>query len=120
MALIDDAHAKNPERPGLDLNELRMALREQTAELFAALIEELCRDGFVRTGSAIARAAHRPELPPKLRFTEQKIREALSRKPFDPPPRREIESDAAVRQGLRFLIESNRVIELGSDIVLLT
>ncbi len=50
---------------------------------------------------------------------ERKIREALSQKPFDPPPRREIEPDRGARHVLRFLIESGEVIEVGPDAVLL-
>jgi selenocysteine-specific elongation factor len=40
-------------------------------------------------------------------------------KPFDPPPRREIELERGAQHVLRFLIESGEVIEVGSDAVLL-
>jgi selenocysteine-specific elongation factor len=119
MGLIDNAHKQNLERLGLDLNELRAALRDQPKEVFEALITELCADDFVRKGSAIARTSHRPVLPAGLRPAERKIREALSQKPFDPPPRREIEPDRGARHVLRFLIESGEVIEVGPDAVLL-
>jgi len=119
IALIDDAHKQNPERTGVDLNELRTALRDQPQNVFDALIAELCTDDFVRQGSAIARTSHRPLLPAELRPLETKIRQALSQKPFDPPSRREIESDRGARDVLRFLIESGEVIEAGSDAVLL-
>jgi selenocysteine-specific elongation factor len=117
--LIDNAHKQNLERLGLDLNELRAALRDQPKEVFEALIAELCADDFVRKGSAIARTSHRPVLPAELRPAERKIREALSQKPFDPPPRREIEPDRGARHVLRFLIQSGEVIEVGPDAVLL-
>jgi selenocysteine-specific elongation factor len=58
-------------------------------------------------------------LPAKLQPVERKIREALSGKPFDPPPRREIETDRHAQQVLRFLIDSAEVIEVGPDAVLL-
>ena len=119
MGLIDNAHKQNLERLGLDLNELRAALRDQPKEVFEALIAELCADDFVRKGSAIARTSHRPVLPAELRPAERKIREALSQKPFDPPPRREIEPDRGARHVLRFLIQSGEVIEVGPDAVLL-
>jgi selenocysteine-specific elongation factor len=118
IALIDDAHKRSPERLGLELTELRAALRDQPQNVFDALVAELCTDDFVRKGSAIARTSHRPLLSAELRPVEAKIRQALSQKPFDPPSRREIESDRGARDVLRFLIESGEVIEVGPDAVL--
>ena len=117
--LIDDAHKKNPALAGLDLNELRTALRDQPADIFEGLIADLCADNFVRKGSTIARIGHRPALPAELQPIEGRIREALAKKPFDPPPRREIETDLLSQRVLRFLIEMGEVIEIASDVVLL-
>jgi selenocysteine-specific elongation factor len=119
IGLIDAAHRRNPERTGLDLNELRATLRDQPAEVFEALIADLCADIFVRKGSAIARITHRPALPIELQPVERKICDALAKKPFDPPPRREIETDLHARRVLRFLIETGEVSEVGSDVILL-
>jgi len=119
IASIDDAHKQNPERTGLDLNELRTSLRDQPEDVLEALIAELCAAGFVRKGSAIARTTHLPVLPAELQPVERKIHEALSQKPFDPPPRREIEMDRDAEHVLRFLVESGGVIEVNSDAVLL-
>jgi selenocysteine-specific elongation factor len=116
--LIDDGHKRSPERLGLELTELRAALRDQPQNVFDTLVAELCTDDFVRKGPAIARTSHRPLLPTELRPVEAKIRQALSQKPFDPPSRREIESDRGARDVLRFLIESGEVIEVGPDAVL--
>jgi selenocysteine-specific elongation factor len=118
-SLIDEAHKGNPERAGLDLNELRSTLRVQESNVFEALMADLCVKDFIRKGSAIARISHRSLLPAKLQPVERKIREALSGKPFDPPPRREIETDRHAQQVLRFLIDSAEVIEVGPDAVLL-
>jgi selenocysteine-specific elongation factor len=118
IELIDDAHKTNPERAGLDLNELRTALHDQSSEVFAALLSDLCATDFVRRGSAIARISHRPALPPNLQPVAMKIREALSSKPFDPPARKEIELDRNAPQVLRYLIERGEVIEIASDVVL--
>ena len=118
-SLIDEAHTRNPERAGLDLNELRSTLRIQESNVFEALIADLCVKDFVRKGSAIARISHRPLLPAGLQAVERKIREALSGKPFDPPPRREIETDRHAQQVLRFLTETGDLSEIGSDVVLL-
>jgi selenocysteine-specific elongation factor len=119
IALIDNAHKQNPERLGLDLSELRSVLRDQPENVLEALIAELCADDFVRKGSAMARTSHQPVLPARLQPAEGKIRAALLQKPFDPPPRREIELERGAQHVLRFLIESGEVIEVGSDAVLL-
>ena len=58
-------------------------------------------------------------MPAELQPLERKIREALSEKPFDPPSRREIESDSHARQVVRFLIESRDAIEISPDVMLL-
>jgi selenocysteine-specific elongation factor len=119
IELIDDAHKTNPERVGLDLNELRTALHDQSSEVFAALLSDLCATDFVRRGSAIARISHQPALPPNLQPVAMKIREALSAKPFDPPARKEIEVDRNAPQVLRYVIEAGEVIEVSPDVVLL-
>jgi selenocysteine-specific elongation factor len=116
---IDDAHKRNPERAGLDLNELRTAFRDQSPDVFEALIVDLCATDFVRRGSGIARVSHRSVLPPNLQPVAMKIREALSAKPFDPPARKEIEVDRHAQEVVRFLIATGEVIDVGPDVVLL-
>ena len=118
-SLIDDAHKKHPELAGLNLNGLREALRDLPADVFQALISDLCADHFVRKGSTIARIAHRPALPVEFQPVEAKILGELAKKPFDPPPRREIETDLQTQRALRFLIETGEVLEIGPDVVLL-
>ncbi|PYJ24174.1 MAG: selenocysteine-specific translation elongation factor [Verrucomicrobia bacterium] len=119
IAVIEKAHKRNPDRAGFDLRELRTGLRDQRPDVFEALIVDLCTDNFVRKGSVISRTAHRPALPVEFQSVETKVREALSKKPFDPLPCREIELDRNAQRVLRFLIESGEVIEIASDVVLL-
>jgi selenocysteine-specific elongation factor len=116
---IDDAHKRNPERASLDLNKLRTAFRDQSPDVFEALIVDLCATDFARRGSGIARVSHRPVLPPNLQPVAMKIREALSAKPFDPLARKEIEVDRRAQEVVRFLIATGEVIEVGPDVVLL-
>jgi len=120
IRLIDAAHKRNPERPGLALNELRASLRGLSVDSFAALMTDLCADGFVRAGSAIARITHQASLPVALRPIEKKTRAALSEKPFDPTPRRAMGEDPQTRQVLRFLIEKGEIIEISEDVLLLS
>src|SRR5262249_33418437 len=115
--LIDRTHKRNPECGGVDLNELRPALRIQQPKILEALVADLCDGDFVRKGSAIARTSHQPTLPAHVQPTEKKIRDALSKKPFDPPSRKAIESDPQARRVVGFLLENGDVIEIAPDVV---
>ena len=119
IGLIDAAHKRTPVRAGMDLSELRSALRIQEPELLESLVTDLCESDFVRKGSVIARTSHRPTLPAHLQPVEKRIREALAGQPFDPPSRKSIESDPQTRQVVHFLIENGDVTELALDVVLL-
>jgi selenocysteine-specific elongation factor len=119
IGLIDAAHKESTERAGIDLGELRSALRIQEPEVLESLVADLCDGDFVRNGSVIARTSHRPTLPVYVQPVEQRIREALTGQPFDPPSRKAIESDPQARQVVRFLVENGDVIELALDVLLL-
>jgi selenocysteine-specific elongation factor len=119
VGLIDEAHSQSPDRVGIDLNDLRSRLRIQQPAILEALLADLCDGDFIRKGSVIARSSHRPALPAQLKEVEGKIREALSKKPLDPPSRKAIESDPQARQVTRFLIEGGELIEIAPDVVLL-
>jgi selenocysteine-specific elongation factor len=113
------AHEQNPEHRGVDVSELRTDLETKSDKLFNAVISELARSGFVRFENQIAHVSHRPSLPVELQSVERKICEALAAKPFEPPRRREIETDLNAQRVLRFLIETGQVSEVSSDVVLL-
>ena len=117
--LIDTAHRTHPERRGLELSELRAELNSISPAVFDALMADLCRTDFVRTGSMIARGSHCPSLPPEILPVAEKIRAALAPKPFDPPDRGTLSEDRHAKEALRFLIEQGDMVELNSEIVLL-
>ncbi len=119
ISLIDAGHQKFAERTGIDVGELRSALRVQPAEMLESLVADLCNGDFIRKGSVIARTSHRPTLPLHVQAVEKRICEALNGQPFDPPSRKALESDAKARQVMRFLIENGEVTELALDVVLL-
>jgi selenocysteine-specific elongation factor len=116
--LIDAAHGAHPERAGLELNELRSALSEQSSEVIDALIVDLCRDDFIRVRSTIARRSYRPSLPVSLQEIAEALREHVSANLFDPPARKQLAPDAKAQQALKFLIEQNELIELNDELVL--
>jgi selenocysteine-specific elongation factor len=117
--LIDNAHQEHPEKQGLEVAELRTGLIEQSADVFEALISDLCANGFVRSATMMGRASHQAKLSPKLQSAAAKIRTALAAKPFDPPARKEIAQDRHLQSALRFLIDQGEIIEVGPDLILL-
>jgi len=119
IGLVDAAHNESPDRVGIDLGELRSALRIQEPELLESLVTDLCKGNFVRKGSVIRRTSHRPTLPIHVQPVQKRIREALAEQPFDPPSRKAIEVNPETRQVVRFLIENGDVTELAFDVLLL-
>jgi len=115
---IERAHETKSEQKGIELTEVRAALSDRAVEVTDALIDDLCSNGFTRRGSVIARATHRPQLPPALQTSATRILAALAEKPFDPPARVRIISTAADQQALRYLIEQEQIVELGPELIL--
>jgi selenocysteine-specific elongation factor len=121
-AIIDGEHKTHPNHTGLALSELRQALARDLPlpEICDALVSELCRNGFVRAGETIARATHRPSLPPQLQSDADRIRDVLAAKKFDPPSRAQLAPDATSQQALRFLRDGGELVELGAEVILAT
>lgn len=119
-AAVDAEHKAHPNHRGLALSELRQALAGELPlpEIFDLLVSELCRNGFVRTGEAIARATHRPTLPLQLQSAARKIRDALAAE--KPPSSAELAPDATSQQALRFLRDRGELVELSAEVVLAT
>ncbi len=116
--IIEGAHKANSERSGLSLNELRAAFPELSPEVFEALVADLCAGDFVRRDAIVARADHRPVLPPHLKAAGDVLLKLLSQKPFDPPARKQLAADTTGRQVLAYLVEQGAAVEIGSDVVL--
>ncbi len=113
---VDDAHRTHPEWPGLNLTELRHQLNH--AELFEPLVESLCREGFVRSGTSIRRATHAPALPPRLQAAGAALRKALAENPFEPPSRNQLAADAVSQQALKFLLTNGEAVEISPEVIL--
>ncbi len=120
--LIDARHRAHPEQSGLPLTDLRAALADElpVADLFDAVVADLCTRDFVRVGTAIRRASHLPALPPQLQAAGAKVRAMLAAKPLDPPSRKDLAPDVASQQALRFLIQTGEVAEINAEIVMAT
>lgn len=116
---IEQTHRSSPQAPGLRLPDLRQAISKQMgrAEVFDALVSELCRKECVRSGVAIRRASHRPTLPPKLAAAGDALRATLAARRLDPLARRDLAPDPLAQQALRFLVQTGEAVEIGPDIV---
>lgn len=117
---IDATHRSHPQEVGLRLTELRKLLGKQAsrAEVFEALVDELCQNGCARAGISIRRLTHRPTLPAHLQPAGVRVRKSLSAKPMEPPSKKELAPDALTQQALRFLLQSGEAVEVGDELVL--
>jgi selenocysteine-specific elongation factor len=116
---VDHFHCEHPEKPGLNLTDLRKALEDiGAAEFMDALLAHLSADGFQRTGNVLRRTRHAPALPPRLQAAGEKLRKILKSRAFDPPSRKELAPDPISEQALRFLIINHEAIEIAPDIVM--
>jgi selenocysteine-specific elongation factor len=117
---IDARHRAHPEQAALPVTDLRAALELEPpiAEIFDAIVADLCAHEFARSGNGIRRQAHRPVLSPQLQSATARIRAVLAAKPFDPPSRKDVAPDLVSQQALRFLIENGEVLEVNTEIVL--
>ena len=118
---VKEEHKSHPERPGLALNDLRTTIERDLPDkaFFDLLVSELCRADYIQVGTAIRHKQHRPALPANLQAAGARVRTALSAKPFEPPPRKELAPDAASQNVLRFLIQTGEAIDLSEDTVML-
>jgi len=117
---IDARHRAHPEDAGMFLTELRASLESDLpfADLFDALIKDLCKSEFTQTGAVICRASHRPALSAQLQAAASKLRAELAAKPFDPPSRNQLAPDPVSQQALRFLITTGDAIEINEEVVI--
>lgn len=117
---IDAVHQSQPQEVGMRLTDLRHALSKQMgrADVFDAVVADLCASDFAKTGVAIRRAAHRSALPAALQPAGARLRAALAARALDPPSRKDLAPDAVSQQALRFLLQTGEAVEVGGEVVL--
>ncbi len=115
---VNAEHLNHPERPGLELEQLRPLAQRAfpNGDVFAELVEALCQNGFKRQAKYLVALTHKPALPPNLRAAGEQIRTALAE--ADPPARKQLAGNSEGAQALRFLIESGEVIEISPELAM--
>lgn len=118
---VQEHHRKHPDSPGLALAELLSTMKAElpSENLFEDLVQALAGAGFLRNGSNLRHAGHRPELPKELESAGARIRTALAERPLDPPSRKELAPGPAGVQALKYLIHTSEVVELSGEVVIL-
>ena len=118
LSAINAEHRNRPQTAGLALARLAILFPKVPAQLFDALVADLSRNGVERTGDIVRRTTHLAALPQHLQKAASEIRDRLAGKSFDPPSRRELVRTTEAQQALRFLIDTNQVVEINSEVVL--
>jgi selenocysteine-specific elongation factor len=121
--VMDAHHGSHPEQSGIPVTELLMQLHDRSSAdadrmIGAVLVDALCRDGVERVEARLKRASHRPRLPAHLQAAGERIRDVLSRHPFDPPSKNQLLTGSASLQALKFLILNGEARELGPEQVI--
>ena len=118
--VIEAEHREHPERVGLTLSRLRKTLGGflDLPTEFEALIEELPRHGYRKSGIFLHRIGYRPALPPHLEAAANRIRTALKAGELDPPSRKLLAGDREGESALRFLLRAGEVVQLAESVVI--
>jgi selenocysteine-specific elongation factor len=120
---VDAHHRSHPEQPGIPATELLVQLHDRSsagadAMVGAVLVEALCRGGMERVEARLRRTTHRPRLPAHLQAAGERIRDVLSKHPFDPPSKTQLLTESTSIQALKFLILNGEARELGPEQVI--
>jgi selenocysteine-specific elongation factor len=122
LAVLGAHHRSSPELPGLQIDRLRLALRDRPPILgFAGILEALLRDGgLARDGPWFRLPGHRISLSPLDEKLWRAARPLIAAEPFRPPRTRTIAealklSEAATRATLKRLTRMGQLIEIAPD-----
>ena len=118
-AVVDAEHRGRPEHVGSSLADLRAASPACDPGLTEPLIGSLLDGGgFVRRGTAVARATHRPALPAHLAAAGARVRAELSARPLEPPNRNVLAPTPTDRAALQFLLDTGEAVAVGDELVM--
>ncbi len=126
IAAVDAHHRSHSEQMGFPLAEVKTVIAaapgghdDATASIVHdAVMAELARSGFQRTGVILRRETHHPTLPARLAAAGEALRRQLAAHPLDPPSLAQLATTDLAHQALRFLIATGEAISISKDLVL--
>jgi len=100
LAAIGQAHAREPEMPGVEQQRLRRIIApSMELEAFGAVVDELLAEqALVRRGAFVALPAHRAELGREQRVRWERIKPLLVDRRFEPPRVRDIARETGIAE----------------------
>ena len=119
---IKTIHEKHPELPGIDISQLRTFMKKRVfdSKLFEFLIDQLCKSGFTKKDTILSIDSHKASLPNHLTSSGKKIISLLDANPLEPPNPKEIINSENDEAALKFLLQTNKAIQLDEKVILLS
>lgn len=119
-SLISDYHKKNPDLPGLPLQDLRNALARPLKghELFDEVIAALASEDIGQQREVLCAASHRTDIPPELAKEAETILSALQSGKLNPPTRKDLTPTPSSQRTLAFLVRTQQVLSLDNKTIL--
>ncbi len=113
-------HEKNPDLPGLPLQDLRQSLsrRLPSAELMTEVLAGLHQLEIENETEFLKSASHRTDIPAELAGEADKILATLAQAKLDAPNRKDLGPTPAAQRALAFLIRIGKIVSLDEKTVL--
>jgi selenocysteine-specific elongation factor len=117
---VESFHRKNPDLPGLSLQELRNDLQRElpAPEVLDLLLRALQDKGIRTEGEHLKSQAHQTDIPEELRQEADDILAILAREKLNAPTRKDLSQTAGRERALAFLIRVKQVQSLDEKTVL--
>jgi selenocysteine-specific elongation factor len=119
---VKQHHQTQPDKPGFPLESARKDFSKKlpSSELFTTVITELGKyHAIEQAGECLCHQSHNVALPDRLAPLADQILKELSKTPNEPPARKHLDTSQDTGDTIRCLIRMKKVIEVGSDLILL-
>ena len=119
---VKQHHQTQPDKPGFPLESARKDFSKKlpSSELFTTVITELGKyHAIEQAGECLCHQSHSVALPDRLAPLADQILKELSKTPNEPPARKHLDTSQDTGDTIRCLIRMKKVIEVGSDLILL-
>lgn len=112
-------HQKNPDLPGLSLQDFRAHFRRDlSGVLYEPLLATLKTAGIIATGEHLKAESHQTDIPEELRKDAESILKILETEQLNAPTRKDLATSPARERALAFLIRVQQAISLDEKTIL--